>query len=299
MTTATDPSILQVGEAVQYRGAAVAPLFPRLTPRAEYISLDEAVGLGLRVEEVGREGSVSQLKVVNATGVHALLYEGEELAGAKQDRILDVAVLVEAGATVLIPVSCVEHGRWGGPTRSFEPSPRTGHPELRRRKAERLASAPDGMHGAAQSEVWAAVEEKAERLDVRSSTGAQAASFTTHRSRLEALMARFPLQPGQCGAVLALSGRPVCIDVVSRPDVFAHVYPKVLAGYMLDALEHPDAAETSDAELDAFVADAVAAPARCGRAVGLGDALRISGRGIVGSGLELDGELIQLSAHAR
>jgi hypothetical protein len=41
-----------------------------------------------------------------------LLLDGEELVGAKQNRILNTTVLVDAHVTVTIPVSCVEQGRW-------------------------------------------------------------------------------------------------------------------------------------------------------------------------------------------
>lgn len=37
----------------------------------------------------------------------------EHLAGARQDRMLTVTVLVPAASEIPIPVSCVDHGRWG------------------------------------------------------------------------------------------------------------------------------------------------------------------------------------------
>jgi hypothetical protein len=39
--------------------------------------------------------------------------DGEQLVGAKQNRILNMTVLVAAETEVTIPVSCVERGRWG------------------------------------------------------------------------------------------------------------------------------------------------------------------------------------------
>ena len=38
-------STIQLGEPVEHRGLVVAPLFPRTTPRAEYLKLDEAIRL--------------------------------------------------------------------------------------------------------------------------------------------------------------------------------------------------------------------------------------------------------------
>ena len=49
----------------------------------------------------------------------------------------------------------------------------------------------------------------------------------------------FAAEPGQCGAVLGI-GDELCLDVVSRPQAFAVLWPKLRAGYLLDALGHLD-----------------------------------------------------------
>jgi hypothetical protein len=88
-------------------------------------------------------------------------------------RILNVTVLVASIDKTRIPVSCVEQGRWSVRSPFFEPARHTAYPELRRRKAERLCADPLSL-GVAQNVVWDAVQEKADRRDVYSMTGAQA-----------------------------------------------------------------------------------------------------------------------------
>ena len=83
----------QLGETVEHRGIVVTPLFPRRDPVAEYVTLDEALPRGLRVDEASNAGTVPELVVHNPTDKRVLLYDGEELVGAKQDRILNVTVL--------------------------------------------------------------------------------------------------------------------------------------------------------------------------------------------------------------
>ena len=114
---------LQLGEAVEHRGVVLAPLFPRRSPAAEYVTLDDALPLGLRIDEVSESGSVPQLAVANPTDANVLLYDGEELVGAKQNRILNVTVLVAAKSTTPIPVSCVEEGAGAGARRTSPPRP--------------------------------------------------------------------------------------------------------------------------------------------------------------------------------
>jgi hypothetical protein len=283
---------IQVGEPVEHRGVVVAPLFPREQPRADYLTLEEALPLGFRVAEVDAAGSVPELAVVNPLESNVLLYDGEELLGAKQNRILNVTVLVAAQSETRIPVSCVEQGRWHARSAFFGAAQHAAYPELRRRKAERLSAGPLAR-GAAQSEVWDALSEKAARLDVHSPTGAQADVFETHERDLGSLRHAFPLQPGQSGAMLGLDGR-VCLDYLSRPEAFARLYPKLLEGYLLDALESLDGKSSADPE--GFLATLMDAPRSRGPSAGLGEDVRLRGDGIVGSGLELDGELIQLCA---
>src|SRR5688500_17704869 len=150
---------LQLGDAVEHRGVVIAPLFPRRTPAAQYVTLEDAMPLGLRIDEVSESGSVPELAVTNPTDANVLLYDGEELLGAKQNRILNVTVLVPARSTTPIPVPCVEEGRWSRRSRSFASARHTAHPALRRRKAEMLAAEPLAR-GVAQGQVWDEVRAK-------------------------------------------------------------------------------------------------------------------------------------------
>ena len=71
---------------------------------------------------------------------------------------------------------------------------------------------------------------------------------------------------------------------------------KLLEGYLLDALERLDRETTAEEHLEKFLA-AAAAGARSRRpSLGLGEDMHLRGEGVVGSGLELDSELIQLCA---
>src|SRR4029078_11439618 len=80
----------QLGEPVEHSGIVVTPLFPRRDPVTEYVTLDEALPRGFRVDEASDAGTVPELGVHNPTHAPVLLYDGEELVGAKQDRILNV-----------------------------------------------------------------------------------------------------------------------------------------------------------------------------------------------------------------
>ena len=284
----------QLGDPVAHRGIVVTPLFPSRDPVAGYITLDEALLRGLTITEIDAAGSVPELAVVNPLDVAVLLYDGEELVGAKQNRILNISVLVGAGAKLPIPVSCVEQGRWNRSSAMFDSATHISHAHLRRRKAEMLAARPLAR-GIAQSEVWDEIGEKQQRMSVPSPTGANRDTFEAYGDRLRELEDAFPLQSGQCGAVLAI-GDDLCLDTVSRPDAFALLWPKLRAGYLLDALERLDQPATAAGRVAAFVDTVASATATRGPSAGRGEDVRLRGPGVIGSGLELDDELLQLSA---
>ena len=48
-----------------------------------------------------------------------LLVDGEELIGAKQNRVLNLSILIPAKQRCVIPICCVEAGRWRAASREF------------------------------------------------------------------------------------------------------------------------------------------------------------------------------------
>jgi hypothetical protein len=103
--------------------AANLTMYPLLLPDESapgYLTLDEALAAGLAsVTEVSESGSVPELLVKNGAAKPVLILDGEELVGAKQNRIVNLTILVAAEQSLHIPVSCVEAGRWARRSREF------------------------------------------------------------------------------------------------------------------------------------------------------------------------------------
>lgn len=288
---------LQLGEPVTHRGITIVPVFPLRNPAAEYVTLEEALPRGFRIDEVSDAGSVPELVVRNPLAERVLLYDGEELIGAKQNRILNVSVLVEAGAQTPIPVTCVEAGRWHRSSMTFAAAGHTAGPELRLRKA--VALEPNALaRGAAQSDVWNAIAEKSQRLGVHSPTAAHSDLFRARRDGMHELADAFAHQPGQCGMALVLPDGRSCLDYLSRPEAYARHHTKLLHGYLLDAIEQLDRPAAEAVRANVLVAIVSGAVATRQPSASLGSDLRIKAAGVMASGLELDGEALQLSAYA-
>src|SRR5437763_1437962 len=112
---------ITTGTPVTFQNLTLFPLLRSCSTEApDYLLLEDAIALGLaRVTELTDEGSVPELRFENDSDQSVLLLDGEELIGAKQNRVLNVTVLAPAKQSVVIPVSCVEAGRWRMVTPDF------------------------------------------------------------------------------------------------------------------------------------------------------------------------------------
>ena len=85
-------------------------------------------------------GQVSALKVDVKGAVPVLLLDGEELIGAKQNRVVNLTILAPPRRTTVIPVSCVESGRWRHVSRGFASAPRAQFAEGRAAKMRQVTA---------------------------------------------------------------------------------------------------------------------------------------------------------------
>jgi ARG/rhodanese/phosphatase superfamily protein len=294
---------LRVGDPDVHGPLAVFPLFGP-PPVAEYVSFADGVARGLIVKELEGGASVNDIVVLNPTDANVLLYEGEEVLGAQQNRTFDVSVLVAGGRSLRVPVSCVEHGRWDGARHheAFTPAPQAAYPSLRAMKNRAAhARVATGMAARAdQGAVWDEVAAKSSRLDVASTTGAMHDIYEDRRDGLRGFESAIVLRPGQTGALAAIGGRLTVLDHVSRPDAFATLHAPLVQGYALDALECAEVAPSAPS-LDAacaFVATLADARVTQHDAIGLGRDTRFTTPRATGAGLVAGDELVQLTAFA-
>ncbi|MBI5192508.1 MAG: hypothetical protein HZA08_03570 [Nitrospirae bacterium] len=97
----------RVNEPQTYENLTIFPLFREEAPGTYYLMLDEALKKGIvTVTEVNDTGRFAELWLRNDADIPILLLDGEELAGAKQDRILNASILVPAETAMTDPKLC-------------------------------------------------------------------------------------------------------------------------------------------------------------------------------------------------
>ena len=180
------------------------PLLSREIADLDYLLLAQGLRDNLvTVREVSAGGSVPDLAVENRADRPVLIVDGEELVGAKQNRVANLTLLVPAGKTTIIPVSCVEQGRWSYDSPDFQVTDRM---HFARGRAEMNASVQASMRTTGtrrsdQGQVWSSIDDKAVAMDAPSATGAMSEIFERHAEALDDYVREVEATPNQLGAI--------------------------------------------------------------------------------------------------
>jgi hypothetical protein len=281
-------------------GLIVIPLVSTAPSALGYRSMKAAIAAGrLLVREVSEGGSVPQLVVENGDDSAVLLVDGEEVAGARQNRILNTSIYVDAHGKLVVPVSCTEIGRWGYTSRTFVDSGYVAPPSVRTSKSRSVhESLRAGLSYASdQGEVWDNISDYHRRAGTTSGTGALRDAMQQRRRDLDEARAALVHIDGQVGLVAVTADGFVAIDAVSRPDVYADLHEKLILSYVAEIVAGPERrAVELDGRVDAFLEHLRAAAVERYPSPGRGEDLRLEGRGVRGGALLVDDEVVHLGA---
>jgi hypothetical protein len=281
------------------------PLLSSYTVGLEYITLDEALSRDLiEVSERDEAGSVPELKVVNKSPCMILILDGEELVGAKQNRIVNTTMLIQGKSTTVIPVSCVEQGRWAYDSPVFSSEERLMAAQLRARKSEQVHRSirrSDGFRSD-QSAIWEEISNKAARMEADSPTMAMSEIYRKKMSLLADYVEHFRLVEMQVGAVFMINGRVVGLDTFGSTETFGKVFRKLIESYALDAIdwsEQESSGKTLRSNVTKFLWATKNATVEYHRPVGLGTDIRLESRTLTGFALAHEENILHLSVFAR
>ena len=241
-----------------------------------------------------------ELKFVNEGERSVLLLDGEELLGAKQNRVINLTILVPAHQTCVIPVSCVESGRWHHVSRGFEAAPRAQFAEGRAAKMRHVTSSlrTNGSRSSDQQEVWREIAQKSARLGAASDTSAMSAMFDARHVALDEFVAAFTPVERQVGAVFFVNGRAAGLELFDASRTWRTLAPKLIRSYALDALDQEDGPVQSDSAADAttLIEGLMSSQASVFPAVGEGADVRFDGAAALGAALVTSDRAIHVSA---
>jgi hypothetical protein len=172
-----------------------------------------------------------------------LLVDGEQIVGAKQNRIMNASFLIGPGQTIDIPVSCVERGRWRWQGRSFKSSDTTIGSAARAAKVRRLHESLEGGrgHSGDQHAVWQDVDLYLARTGISSPSAAFDDAFRRRCGDAELGLSSFQPAPGQVGIAAVFGDQRVGLDLFGSPALYARGWKKVARGLLAEVYDGREA----------------------------------------------------------
>ncbi len=290
------------------RTAGPLTLFPLShgLPAGDHLLYQDAHSRGLiTIEETSEAGTVGELKVTNRGTQAVLLLEGEVLLGMKQTRVLNASILVPGLAVLVVPVSCVEVGRWRrtSPTAMGKDSLNLS-PRVRGAKTASVmrSARATGRYLSDQAAVWDGVAVVLAEQNVSAPTGSYA---DIARDRGADILGRIgDLRPddGQSGVLAYVDGRATCLDLFDGPATLGAVWEALIGSYAADADFGAGDRGSSKAKAPTRTAarqwlhglsagDLASAPS-----IGIGDSVTCMSPAIEATALVHEGRLLHLAA---
>lgn len=299
-----DLTLLKPGVPITHQGITLIPIF---APQGRVSNIAIA-GNDLVVSELPTP-TVPQLQVHNPTDTEVLIPAGRILSGGRQTRVVNVSIVVPAGATILIPVSCVEEGRWSGIGR-FADSRRVASRRVRQTKARSVKRNIDRYKSkaSAQSEVWSTIsyELSSRGVDADAQLFLEVDTALDRRTDRMEVVRKFVadgVQAGQVGVAIAHGEKILGIEVFPSTEALQGTWEAIVRAAVIDADEFSIQPESADATrgvaaLERFLAEVAATEGTVSDGVGRGTEVHVETPAYVAHGLRVDGELVYCNAFA-
>lgn len=294
---------LKVGDALTFNQLIVKPVFVKTDFKLPFLTLEEALGRNLlEITEKEEGATVPELLVKNKGELDVIVLEGEELRGAKQNRIVNTTIIIPAGSEILLPVSCVERGRWSYVSDRFSSGESVLYPSLRQKSHSSVTQSlrKSNIHYSDQQKIWADISEKSGRMmEVESETEAMSdlldVSITPEAE--SNLLEEIVYQEKQIGFLAYIGGGFAGGDVFGSTELCQKQMRKLMRGYYLDALD--SGVNFPALEAEEILAQIVAAKQEQFEAIGKGVEMRFESEKIQGAWKLVDESVSHLTVFPR
>ena len=286
-------SSIEVGDPIQFKNMIMVPLIRNNDAGVEYLTLRQAQDKQLlKATEVDEDGSVDELLVINNAEMPVLLLDGEELMGAKQNRVINSTILLKEKSRTVVSVSCSEQGRWSSESDEFRDSDVVMSPNIRSAKTSSVSMnlETNNQFQSDQDEIWNEIDELSNDSDVESETGAMKDVYSSKEDQLNEYLKAFPPQPNQYGLLVLTNGKVVGFDILSQSSIYSLLSAKLVKSYAIDALRkkiNMDEVNAKD-KVVRFLNKAICSEMKSYESVGYGSDYRLINMTMVGSSLVVE-----------
>ena len=286
-----------IGRPITRGGISLFPLYIH-TPGPDVI----AAGAGIvQISEL-ENAEVPTVQFTNVGDRKVLVPSGMVIEGGRQNRMVNVPVIIAGRTRLDVPVSCVQAGRWSeghefrfgrsvAPRRVRRVNSGTTNDNLRH-----------GMKRADQGLVWNEVACELSTMGINSSTSnldemhEMLERDRERQAAIRELVAMGPL-PGQCGIVVAHGRRVVSADIFGTADLLRANYEALVNAALLEVVGQLEGRPSVSSALR-FVQRFARAASDQVEGTGLGTELHVTSSRLTGQALMLEDAVVYASCFA-
>ncbi len=199
------------------------------------ISLDEA--MNRKTVELRDVLDVNSIKVINTGNSPVLILEGESIQGARQDRIFNATSVVQVETEEILPVSCVEKGRWSGGS-TFRTSGTLAFPSLRSvlRSSVTINLMSRGELKSDQNSIWKLVDKTLSVTRTMSRTNSMHDAYYNLKDEIERYTEELGEISNVSGYMVFVGDKFVSLDVFPSRELLKKYEEKLFTSYAMQGI---------------------------------------------------------------
>ena len=273
-----------------YENITIVGLKTDIENNTDILHLKKALDLELvEINEINEAGTVDTLKVKNESNVPLLILDGEELIGAKQNRILNTTVLIPPKTEIPVPVSCTERGRWAYNTPKFEKTNNIASGRIRFKKNIGVYHSlkKSNAYKSDQREIWDEINNITCDLKTFSKTEALSDTFEHKKHDITDYIKNLKYNKGQTGTIIFINNQLINMELVFNTSIYKQYHEKIIKSNALDGLTYKNNENLSDIDIlfdaDNFLKLIEDNEFEKFESIGIGEDYRIKNENLIGS----------------
>lgn len=294
--------------AQKYNNITVIPIYTNSSLNKDILTLKKGLSLGLVEISECNPSTVEKILVKNNSIVPLILVDGEEVVGAKQNRIINTTLLLPPKTTKEVAVSCTEQGRWeyNSYGNKFVQSKYFANSDTRRGKSMALYE-----NLSCQHTVWDSIHNL--EIATSSKSPTSALNDTYESINHDRTLSQFKCLDGQSGLIVIINNEIIGLELFVSSWLYSDFHDKIIRSYLIDNFNNVDSniineynsLKSTISVLDPnfnikynindFLADISFSNFKKESNVGLGDTIKFSNMYGTGSSLVYEDNIIYLN----
>lgn len=237
---------LELLEIQKYKNMEIIPIKTSNNKNRTYLTLKRGIDTGIVEINECESSTVNTVLARNNSIISLLLIDGDEITGAKQNRMMNTSTIIPPKSNIPISVSCTEQGRWHynqnhdsaiernnikANKKSFSFSEYAADYNTRRAKSQDLFHEKN-----CQSTVWNSIDQLQTKTSYKSKTNALNDSYENLKTKQNEYLEHFKIEFGQTGTIFIINGEIKGLELFHNPSTYYDYHEKIFRSYIMEAI---------------------------------------------------------------